>query len=99
MTAEAPQSARPRKEYTALIVASGGPNLGRMNETRHVYLSTACLHAGPWPAESLRDAQLHAYCRAEVGVVGAKTPGMCKFCDAQCVCPCHRPRLIPAHRA
>jgi hypothetical protein len=44
----------------------------------HVYLSTGCAH------------DRHDYCQGETGAVGAKTPAVCKFCLAACVCPCHR---------
>lgn len=43
----------------------------------HVYLSTGCRHND------------HDYCTSMVGVQGEKRPGVCKFCDARCVCPCH----------
>ncbi len=45
----------------------------------HIYLSTGCLHGE------------HEYCQSMTGQQGAKRPGRCKFCDAQCVCPCHSP--------
>ena len=44
---------------------------------RHDYVSTGCLHGD------------HGYCRGEVGKVGAKAPGRCKFCPASCRCGCH----------
>jgi len=60
----------------------------------HVYLSTACLHGQ------------HGYCSAptvtrdgEWSTVGPsytterdapKNPAKCKFCQARCVCDCHR---------
>ena len=44
----------------------------------HWYYSTACLHGR------------HDYCQA-VRVEGRiKVAGRCKFCDAVCVCGCHR---------
>ncbi len=43
----------------------------------HDYLSTACLHGR------------HDYCACDVGIVGAKKPNTCKWCDAQCRCTCH----------
>lgn len=51
-----------------------------MNETiqPHVYLSTACLHGE------------HDYCNAMIGYAGEKRPARCKFCDATCICECHR---------
>lgn len=44
----------------------------------HRYLSTGCLHGE------------HAYCQAKTGHAGAKTPACCKFCQAPCVCSCHK---------
>lgn len=44
----------------------------------HEYLSTGCFHGE------------HGYCASMVGAQGAKRPSQCKFCDAQCKCPCHR---------
>ncbi|GFE20089.1 hypothetical protein [Streptomyces nigrescens] len=44
----------------------------------HAYLSTGCLHGE------------HGYCQAHTGLSGAKTPAQCKFCGANCQCPCHR---------
>lgn len=48
-----------------------------MTTTEHSYLSTGCYHGQ------------HDYCRSSIGVVGAKTPGRCKFCEARCRCACH----------
>lgn len=45
---------------------------------QHVYLSTSCLH------------DLHAYCQSHTGSVGMRVPAQCKFCEAPCVCSCHR---------
>jgi hypothetical protein len=45
----------------------------------HHYLATSCLH------------DQHDYCQATTGQAGAKTPARCKFCDAECVCGCHKP--------
>lgn len=45
----------------------------------HRYLSTGCLHGE------------HAYCQANTGAAGTKTPAQCKFCTAPCVCDCHKP--------
>lgn len=56
---------------------------------RHTYLSTACLHARDFPPGSAEAAAMHDYCRADTGHCGAKTPGVCKFCAAPCVCRCH----------
>lgn len=47
-------------------------------ENGHVYLSTSCLH------------DKHHYCRSAVGQAGPKVPGVCKFCKAPCICPCHK---------
>lgn len=49
----------------------------------HVYLSTGCLHGE------------HLYCQSMTGNQGEKRPGTCKFCQARCICECHRfnPRL------
>lgn len=44
----------------------------------HVYLSTGCLHGE------------HGYCKGTDGAAGPKKPATCKFCSANCVCPCHR---------
>jgi len=44
----------------------------------HRYLSTGCLHGD------------HGYCQGNTGKAGAKKPAVCKFCDAGCICPCHR---------
>lgn len=44
----------------------------------HVYWSTACLHGR------------HEYCACDVGLTGdEKAPHTCKWCPAQCICPCH----------
>lgn len=43
----------------------------------HVYLSTSCLH------------DEHEYCQSETGLLGQKVPASCKFCKADCICPCH----------
>jgi hypothetical protein len=57
----------------------------------HVYLSTGCLHGQ------------HGYCQADTGKSGAKTPSVCKWCPAKCVCPCHheetqQPAVVPCVR-
>lgn len=44
----------------------------------HVYLSTSCFHND------------HNYCKRETGLLGTKIPGVCKFCQAPCICWCHR---------
>ncbi len=46
----------------------------------HVYLSTGCLHGN------------HSYCQGGDGFCGPKTPAICKFCAAPCICPCHTKR-------
>ncbi|MGW5691508.1 hypothetical protein ACWEWX_11255 [Streptomyces asiaticus] len=51
----------------------------------HVYLSTSCLHAREPGREDL-----HAYCQGKTGMVGPKTPAVCKFCKSPCICSCHR---------
>lgn len=43
----------------------------------HAYLSTGCRHGE------------HGYCQSNTGSQGQKTPAVCKFCEAPCVCPCH----------
>lgn len=43
----------------------------------HVYLSTSCFHGD------------HNYCKRETGLLGTKIPGVCKFCEAPCICSCH----------
>lgn len=43
----------------------------------HIYFSTSCFHGD------------HGYCQAERGLIGNKTPGVCKFCSAPCTCSCH----------
>ena len=51
----------------------------------HYYLSTACLHG------------VHDYCGSRETFGGKpKKPHTCKFCDAQCICPCHFPPREPA---
>lgn len=43
----------------------------------HKYTSTGCLHGQ------------HAYCQSNAGLAGRKKPGVCKWCEAKCQCPCH----------
>lgn len=43
----------------------------------HRYLATSCHHGK------------HTYCQGTTGLAGAKTPAVCKFCGAPCICPCH----------
>lgn len=43
----------------------------------HRYLSTGCLH------------NRHDYCQSMTGYQGEKRPARCKFCPAECECPCH----------
>ena len=45
----------------------------------HEYLSTSCLHSH------------HTYCQSPArDDGGSKVPAQCKFCDATCVCQCHK---------
>ena len=44
----------------------------------HQYLSTGCLHSH------------HDYCCNKHGQAGEKKPAECKWCEAGCLCPCHR---------
>jgi hypothetical protein len=55
----------------------------------HHYLSTACLHEALTDDPDQAEA-LHAYCAAEHGRVGAKTPHTCKWGTCPCACPGHR---------
>lgn len=48
----------------------------------HLYLSTACLHAN------------HSYCQGKDGFCGPKTPAVCKFCAAPCLCSCHQQKQV-----
>ncbi len=48
------------------------------NIAEHLYVSTACQHGH------------HDYCQRETGMLGQKVPARCKFCQAPCLCPCHR---------
>lgn len=62
------------------------------NPEHHTYWSTSCLHA--WmrdrlDGDGLHDDPLHGHCGCAVGVNGPKEPHSCKWCDAQCICPCH----------
>lgn len=50
---------------------------------RHVYLSTGCLHGQ------------HTYCQSDTGAAGTKIPAQCKFCNARCVCVCHKEGYRP----
>lgn len=45
---------------------------------KHAYLSTGCLHGN------------HDYCKNTEGRAGTKRPAECKFCQAPCLCSCHR---------
>lgn len=48
-------------------------------EEGHIYLSTGCLHGR------------HDHCNSSVNIAGGpKEPGVCKWCPARCICPCHR---------
>jgi hypothetical protein len=46
-------------------------------EVEHLYLSTACLH------------ERHDQCGTAQHDRGEPGHPHCKFCDAECVCPCH----------
>jgi hypothetical protein len=48
-----------------------------VHRTGHRYLSAGCRH------------DEHGYCQSNTGSQGQKTPAVCKFCSAPCVCPCH----------
>lgn len=52
----------------------------------HYYLSTACFHA----VEPGREA-LHGDCKLDTRRYDGshKTAATCKYCPAQCLCPCH----------
>jgi hypothetical protein len=52
----------------------------------HVYFSTSCFHGD------------HRYCQSETGLLGNKTPAICKFCAAPCICSCHRDKEITKGR-
>jgi len=52
-------------------------DLLHVDTDEHVYLSTACHHGN------------HRYCRENKGLYGLKTPAVCKFCAAPCICTCH----------
>lgn len=45
----------------------------------HIYHSTGCLHTN------------HEHCYNDHTISGKpKKPHACKFCEAECICPCHR---------
>jgi len=46
-------------------------------ESEHDYLSTACFH------------ELHEECGKQQHDRGDDGSPHCKWCDAECVCPCH----------
>ncbi len=58
-----------------------------LTASEHYYLSTACLH------------DKHDYCASPFALKDGyavkageeKQPAACKFCGADCICPCHRP--------
>lgn len=52
--------------------------------TDHVYLSTACLHGA------------HEYCGARYNAytLEPKKPAECKYCEARCICGCHKGREV-----
>jgi len=72
---------------TSLLLAQG----------EHYYLSTACLHGKHdyCVAAIVTDENFVALSTEETvsfATVGRrKKPSECKFCDAKCICPCHRP--------
>ncbi len=65
-----------RGNWDPFIVWHAGDVL-HIDRDDHVYLSTSCLH------------DEHDYCQSETGLCGQKTPSVCKFCKAACICPCH----------
>lgn len=61
-----------------VLAEAGSAATDQPGEVRtHSYLSTGCLYGE------------HAYCQAMTGYQGEKRPGVCKFCDARCMCACH----------
>lgn len=62
----------------AIIAARAAFDAPSGEQDSHMYLSTGCLHGE------------HGYCQSNTGLAGAKTPAVCKFCKAPCVCACHR---------
>jgi hypothetical protein len=74
-----------RGQWDPLIVGHKGDLLQVDHEGHdccppHVYFSTSCFHGN------------HDYCQSERGLIGIKTPAVCKFCEAPCVCRCHADR-------
>lgn len=67
-------------QATAALVRHIAYQLG-LEGDRHIYLSTSCFH------------EKHDYCKNAEGQAGPKKPGECKFCTAQCMCPCHRSEM------
>lgn len=65
-----------REGWDPFTMGYGGDIL-HVDTDEHVYLSTSCHHGD------------HEYCRSNTGMCGQKTPGVCKFCQAPCICACH----------
>lgn len=66
-----------RGNWDPMVVGRRG-DVFHVDSDEHVYLSTSCLHDD------------HDYCKNNTGLCGNKTPGVCKFCAAPCICWCHR---------
>jgi hypothetical protein len=85
---DACESGSPYVSDWRLLYAAPWPDEHR--ETgEHAYLSTACLHAQT-VADPDEAKRLHGRCQSMTGTQGEKKPATCKFCDARCVCECHR---------
>lgn len=71
-----------RQGWDPFIVGHGGDILQIEHDCEccppHIYFSTSCFHGD------------HNYCKRETGLLGNKIPGVCKFCQAPCVCRCHQ---------
>lgn len=66
-----------REGWDPFVVGHTRDILGVDHTSGHIYLSTGCLHGN------------HGYCKGEGGFSGPKTPAICKFCAAPCICVCH----------
>lgn len=66
-----------RGDWDPFVFAQRG-DICHVENDDHVYLSTACLHKD------------HKYCQSGIGQSGQKTPKVCKFCSAPCICDCHK---------
>lgn len=54
------------------------PTTPEFTHGEHYYLSTSCFHG------------VHEHCRSTLNMEGGKKePGTCKWCPAECICPCH----------